>query len=283
MNIIKKIKVLNKKIQEIKKNNKTIGLVATMGNLHYGHIKLILLAKKYSDVIIVSIFTNPTQFDSLIDYKKYPRTLKKDCTLLKKENVDIIFAPEEKDIYLSDKKIHTYVKVPSLSNILEGKSRPGHFIGVTTILCKLFNLIQPNFSFFGEKDYQQLLIVKTLIKELNYSIKIISAPTIRLKNGLAYSSRNKYLSSSEKKIAPFLYKIIKKTTDKIIQKKGENIKFILNASRKDLTKKGFIIDIFDVYNAKQLTKRSENDKNNILLASVWLGKTRLIDNKKIIF
>ncbi|QCI21311.1 pantoate--beta-alanine ligase [Buchnera aphidicola (Hyperomyzus lactucae)] len=281
MYIINKIHILRKEIILIKKTDKKIGLVPTMGNLHDGHIKLILLAQKYSDIVIVSIFVNPMQFNCLLDLKKYPRTFKEDCEILKQYNVDIVFSPNINDIYPNDIKNQTFVEVPKLSNILEGAARPGHFKGVTTIISKLFNLIQPDFSFFGEKDYQQLLIIKILVKELNYMIQIISLPTIRLKNGLALSSRNNNLNSKEKKIAPYLYKIIKKTCENLIKEDNSIRQEIINLSKNLLIKKGFSIDIFNIYDCRTLKTPSKNSKNIILIASVWLGKTRLLDNKKI--
>ncbi|AYN24849.1 pantoate--beta-alanine ligase [Buchnera aphidicola] len=281
MNIIKNVHILEKKIKELKKKKKVIGLVPTMGNLHHGHIKLISSAKKYVDIVIVSIFINPMQFNNLLDLKKYPKTFEQDCCILRKEKIEILFYPDIHEMYPIGLKNHTYIDVPKLSKIIEGKARPGHFVGVTTIVCKLFNLVQPNFSFFGEKDYQQLLIVKKLVKELNYPIKIISVPTIRLKNGLAFSSRNKNLSISEQKKAPFLYKTIKKTCNIIRQKKGKNIHKTIQESREYLRKKGFYIDIFNAYDPKTLDSICKPSKSIIVLASVWLGKTRLIDNKKI--
>ncbi|AEO08554.1 pantoate--beta-alanine ligase [Buchnera aphidicola str. Ak (Acyrthosiphon kondoi)] len=281
MYIIKKIKILHQKIILLKKTNKKIGFVPTMGNLHNGHIKLILLSKKYADIIIVSIFINPMQFDNLLDLKNYPQTFKKDCVILQKQNVDIVFFPDINEIYPNGIKNQTFVVVPKLSKILEGRSRPGHFKGVTTIISKLFNFIQPDFAFFGEKDYQQLLIIKTLVKELNYTIKIISLPIIRLKNGLALSSRNNNLNTKEKKIAPYLYKIMKKTCEKIIKEDSDIRKKIIHSSKILLIKKGFSVDIFNIYNAQTLEPPSQKIKEVIFLASAWLGKTRLIDNKKI--
>ncbi|QFQ32929.1 pantoate--beta-alanine ligase [Buchnera aphidicola (Aphis fabae)] len=280
MYIIKKIDTLYKKIQFFKKQQKTLALVPTMGNLHEGHIKLILLAKKYADIVIVSIFINPMQFDNTLDLKKYPQTFLEDCLILKNEKIDILFAPKISEIYPNGIKMHTYIQVPKLSKIIEGKSRPGHFIGVTTIIGKLFNLIQPNFSFFGEKDYQQLLVVKTFVKELNYPIKIISLPIIRLKNGLAFSSRNRYLNALELKKAPFLYKIIRSTINIILKNNGRKLYETINLAKISLIKKGFLVDIFNVYNSKTLDVFSKTNKQNIILASVWLGTTRLIDNKK---
>ncbi|QCI22075.1 pantoate--beta-alanine ligase [Buchnera aphidicola] len=281
MYLIKKIKILHETIKLIKIQKKTIGLVPTMGNLHNGHIKLILLSKKYADIIIVSIFINPMQFNCLSDLENYPKTFKKDCKTLKKIGVNIVFFPNVNEIYPYGICNQTFVEVPRLSNILEGRSRPGHFKGVTTIVAKLFNIIQPNFAFFGEKDYQQLLIIKTLVKELNYFIKIISLSTVRLKNGLAYSSRNNNLTIEEKKIAPYLYKTIKKTSE-AITKENINVKEkVINKAKLALIKKGFVIDIYNLYDQKTLNILSQKSKKMIILASVWLGKTRLIDNKKI--
>ncbi|QCI17028.1 pantoate--beta-alanine ligase [Buchnera aphidicola (Aphis helianthi)] len=282
MYIIKTIDNLYKKIQFFKKKQKKIGLVPTMGNLHLGHINLIILAKKYVDIVIVSIFINPMQFENSLDFKKYPQTFLKDCLILKNEKIEILFAPKISEIYPNGTNMHTYIQVPKLSKIIEGKSRPGHFIGVTTIIGKLFNLIQPNFAFFGEKDYQQLLIIKTFVKELNYPIKVISSPTIRLENGLAFSSRNKYLNDLELKKAPFLYKTIKDTINIIIKNNGNQLYETINFAKMSLTKKGFLVDIFNVYNSKTLDIFYKKNKNNIILASVWLGSTRLIDNKKFI-
>ncbi|QCI19772.1 MAG: pantoate--beta-alanine ligase [Buchnera aphidicola (Brevicoryne brassicae)] len=281
MYLIRTVNALHKKIQLLKKTKNTIGLIPTMGNLHDGHIKLILLSKKYADIIIVSIFINPMQFNNLLDLQNYPKTFKEDYQILQNIGVNIMFFPNVNDIYPNGIKNQTFVEVPKLSKVVEGQSRPGHFKGVTTIISKLFNIIQPNFSFFGEKDYQQLLIIKTLVKELNYMIKIISLPTIRLKNGLALSSRNNNLTVEQKKIAPYLYKIIQKTSKKIITQNIENRKKIIDESRFSLIKKGFLIDIFDIYDRNTLNLSSEKSKKIIILASAWLGKTRLIDNKKI--
>ncbi|CAL4326260.1 pantoate--beta-alanine ligase [Buchnera aphidicola] len=284
MYIIKDVENLRKKIKYFKIINKKIGLVPTMGNLHNGHIQLILLSKKYADIVIVSIFINPMQFNNLLDLKNYPRTFERDYTILKNNNVDILFFPDIHEMYPNGIKNQTFVQVPKLSDIVEGQSRPGHFKGVTTIITKLFNIIQPDFSFFGEKDYQQLLIIQTLVKELNYAIKIISLPIVRSKNGLALSSRNNNLNSQEIKIAPYLYEIIERTSEKIIQEGNINIiENVINESKILLLKKGFSIDIFNIYKYKTLDIPDKKTQKMIILASVWLGNTRLIDNKKIFF
>lgn len=267
-------------INTLKKQNKKIGLIPTMGNLHHGHISLILLAKKYVDIIIVSIFVNPIQFNNQDDFKKYPQTFQEDYKKLKNHQVDIIFFPSTQEMYPFGIKNEILINILNLSNIIEGQSRPGHFQGVATIICKLFNLVQPHYAFFGEKDYQQLLIIKKIVIELNYMIKIISMPTIRLKNGLALSSRNIHLNVLEFKKAPHLYKIIQKTAQKIIKTKNNNIQKIINISKIELLKKGFFIDIFNIYDAENLHCVSKDSQEVIIIASVWLGKIRLIDNKK---
>ncbi|QCI20345.1 pantoate--beta-alanine ligase [Buchnera aphidicola (Brachycaudus cardui)] len=284
MYIIKNLKDLYEKIKYLKKTDKKIGLVPTMGNLHNGHIQLILLSKKYVDITIVSIFINPIQFNNVLDFKNYPKSFEEDCKILKNNKIDILFFPDIHEMYSNNLKNQTFIKVPKLSDIIEGQYRPGHFQGVTTIIAKLFNITQPDFSFFGEKDYQQLLIIKTLVAELNYAIKIISLPIVRSKNGLALSSRNNNLNSKQTKIAPYLYKIIKQTSTKIIQKGNINsIEEIIQESKILLLKKGFSIDIFNVYHYKTLNIPDKTTKKMILLASVSLGRTRLIDNKKIFF
>jgi pantoate--beta-alanine ligase len=281
MYLIKKIDILHKKIKWLKMQKHTIGLVPTMGNLHNGHMKLIASSKKYTTITVVTIFVNPMQFNNLLDFKTYPKTFEQDFNMLKNLGVNILFFPNFIEMYPNNMKNHTFIDVPKFSKIIEGKSRPGHFKGVATIVSKLFNIIQPDYAFFGEKDYQQLLIVKTLIKELNYMIKIISLPTVRLKNGLALSSRNNRLTDQEKKIAPNLYYIIQQTSDKI-KKIGlhdkENIVYI---AKQFLIKQGFFIDIFDIFDYKTLHIASKKNKKIIILASVWLGSTRLIDNKII--
>lgn len=281
MLIIKTVDLLHKTIKSIKDKKNIIGLVPTMGSLHKGHKKLILFSKKHVDIIIVSIFVNPMQFNNLVDLKNYPKNFKKDCAILKKIGVNIVFIPEFIDIYPNGISNHTFIEVTKLSNILEGRLRPGHFRGVTTIISKLFNMIQPNFAFFGKKDYQQLLIIKKLVKDLNYTIKIVSFPTVRLKNGLALSSRNTKLTAQQKKIAPYLYKIIEKTSKKIIKQKFSMRKKIINESKIFLIKKGFLIETFNIYDCDTLKIASKKNKNIIILTSVWLGQTRLIDNQKI--
>jgi len=208
MIINKTIKGIRKFVKKIKKENRTIGFVPTMGSLHEGHLSLIRKAKKLTDIVIVSIFVNPTQFGTGEDYGKYPRDLKGDKIKAKKAGADVIFNPTISAMYPSN--YCTYVEVERLTLPLCGAHRPGHFKGVTTVVSKLFNIIQPDIAFFGQKDAQQAIIIKRMTKDLNWDIKIKILPTIREKNGLAMSSRNKYLSKKEREKASIIYKSLKK-------------------------------------------------------------------------
>ncbi len=204
MQIIKAPNKLTSIIKSLKKQGKTIGFVPTMGALHEGHVSLIKKARKENDIVVLSIFVNPTQFGPKEDYKKYPRNFSRDSAIAKKAGVDIIFAPSAKEMY--EESFSTYVEETNLSNILEGAIRPGHFRGVTTVVLKLFNIVQPDISYFGQKDWQQAVIIKKMVKDLNLDTEIKVLPTIREKDGLAQSSRNIYLNKDEQKSATILYR-----------------------------------------------------------------------------
>ncbi|CAL1329027.1 pantoate--beta-alanine ligase [Candidatus Providencia siddallii] len=280
MFFVKTENTLRNKINILKKNKKQIGFIPTMGNLHNGHLMLIKKAKQIADIIIVSIYVNPMQFDCKNDFKNYPRTLKNDYLKLKKNNVDLVFSPTNLFSKYNSLKYQTFVEVPKFSSIAEGINRHLHFRGVSTVLTKLFNLIKPNIALFGEKDYQQLQLVHKLVRDLSFDIKIISIPTVRLKNGLALSSRNNNLSKKELKIAPQLYNILKKAKIKLIHSK-QTIESIKSEIKKDLLDSGFIPDSIFIRDALNLEKINNNSKKAIILIAVWLGKTRLIDNLKI--
>ena len=206
MKILKTINSTRKYITSLKKQSKTIGFVPTMGYLHEGHLSLVRQAKKDCDIVVVSIFVNPLQFGHKEDFKKYPRDIKRDCQILEKEGVDVLFYPEAQDMYKDEV---SFVDVGRLGNILCGKTRPGHFRGVATVVNKLFNIVQPDISYFGQKDGQQLVIIKKMVRDLNISVKIKGMPIIRERSGLAMSSRNSYLTDKEKKDAQVLYKSLK--------------------------------------------------------------------------
>ena len=185
---------------------KVIAFVPTMGNLHQGHLNLVREAKKKADIVVVSIFVNPMQFGPDEDLDAYPRTLEKDSRLLESLGVDVLFMPQESDIYARGLEQQTFVEVPGLSYMICGASRPGHFRGVATIVCKLFNMVQPNFAFFGEKDFQQLQVIKAMVTDLSMNLKVCGMATTREQDGLAMSSRNLYLKENERKLAPTMYK-----------------------------------------------------------------------------
>jgi pantoate--beta-alanine ligase len=203
MQIIRSPRKMQKICGELKGRGKTIGLVPTMGYLHQGHLSLVRIARKKSDVVVVSIFVNPTQFGPREDFGKYPRDFNRDRLLLKRERCDYVFAPRVKDMY--PEGYLTYVEVEGITDRLEGASRPGHFRGVTTVVAKLFNIIRPDLAIFGQKDAQQAVVLKKMADDLDFGIKMIIAPTVREKGGLALSSRNKYLSPEERSQAVVLY------------------------------------------------------------------------------
>lgn len=257
-------------------NNETTAFVPTLGNLHDGHLSLVRKAKEAADRVVVSIFLNPTQFNKPEDLAAYPKTLESDLFLLKQENVDLVFLPTAEEMY--PKGGMTRVEVDGISEILEGDSRPGHFSGVATVVAKLFNLVQPDISIFGEKDYQQLMLIRRMEQDLDFGIEIISAITAREVSGLAMSSRNNYLSDDEREvIAPKLYKEMSTIKEKV--KKGERDYLSLQAAAAvHLKQKGFSPDYIEIRNAKDLSVAKETDRNLVLLVSAWLGKARLIDN-----
>ena len=222
MEIIKEIEVMNKKAEEWRKNGKIIAFVPTMGYFHEGHLSLFRIARKKGDILVVSIFINPIQFGPTEDFKSYPRDLERDKSLAEKEKVDVLFVPSEKDMY--PEGYQTFVEVTKLTNHLCGLSRPGHFKGVTTVVAKLFNIVKPHIAFFGFKDYQQYLVIKRMVKDLNFSIEIVGCPIVREPDGLAMSSRNTYLTPEQRKSALSLFKGLKLAQEMI--DKGERLSLI---------------------------------------------------------
>lgn len=256
--------------------NEITAFVPTLGNLHDGHLSLVRKAKEVADRVIVSVFVNPTQFDKAEDLAAYPRTLENDLALLKKEAVDLVFIPDESEMYPMGSATH--VEVDGISDILEGDSRPGHFSGVATIVAKLFNLVHPDISIFGKKDFQQLMLIRQMESDLDFGIKIIAAPTAREKSGLAMSSRNNYLDEKQRnEIAPGLYQQMKIAKQRI--ESGERDYTVLQASCTEaLNQQGFNTDYFEVRNAVDLSVADATSQNLVILVSAWLGKARLIDN-----
>ncbi|HBM2284189.1 TPA: pantoate--beta-alanine ligase [Escherichia coli] len=280
MLIIETLPLLRQQIRRLRMEGKRVALVPTMGNLHDGHMKLVDEAKARADVVVVSIFVNPMQFDRPEDLARYPRTLQEDCEKLNKRKVDLVFAPSVKEIYPNGTETHAYVDVPGLSTMLEGASRPGHFRGVSTIVSKLFNLVQPDIACFGEKDFQQLALIRKMVADMGFDIEIIGVPIMRAKDGLALSSRNGYLTAEQRKIAPGLYKVLSSIADKL-QAGERDLDEIIAIAGQELNEKGFRADDIQIRDADTLLEVSENSKRAVILVAAWLGDARLIDNKMV--
>lgn len=254
-----------------------IAFVPTMGNLHEGHLALIRRAAQLADRTVVSIFVNPLQFGEGEDYATYPRTLDDDNRKLASRDVDLLFAPAVDVIYPVDPRQQTRVYIPVVSDILEGEFRPGFFTGVATVVCKLFNMVQPDISVFGEKDFQQLHIIRRMVEELQMPIEIFSAPTVREADGLAMSSRNSYLDARQRKLAPLLYHRLQLTAQAIAD--GElDFARLEDAATAALQESGFAVDYYTVRNAASLEPAAVKEGGLVVLAAARLGATRLIDN-----
>ena len=275
---IKKVTDLCFELAEIRKSKKKISLVPTMGNLHEGHLSLIKYAQNISDYTVVSIFVNPTQFVAGEDFDEYPRTLDSDIESISKLNVDLVFMPDTEEIYPVNDQASIEVPVSELESIHCGKYRPGHFRGVATVVSKLFDMVKPDIAIFGEKDYQQLLIIRSLVKSLFLPIEIIGLPTVREKSGLAMSSRNNYLSQSDRQRAPMLHECIK-TTIKSIKNGAIDYVYLEKEAKFFLEKAGFKIDYYSICDLDTLG--APINENLVILAAVWLGETRLIDNARV--
>ncbi|EFH9776633.1 TPA: pantoate--beta-alanine ligase [Escherichia coli] len=280
MLIIETLPLLRQQIRRLRMEGKRVALVPTMGNLHDGHMKLVDEAKARADVVVVSIFVNPMQFNRPEDLARYPRTLQEDCEKLNKRKVDLVFAPSVKEIYPNGTETHTYVDVPGLSTMLEGASRPGHFRGVSTIVSKLFNLVQPDIACFGEKDFQQLALIRKMVADMGFDIEIVGVPIMRAKDGLALSSRNGYLTAEQRKIAPGLYKVLSSIADKL-QAGERDLDEIITIAGQELNEKGFRADDIQIRDADTLLEVSETSKRAVILVAAWLGDARLIDNKMV--
>lgn len=278
MKIITSIKEAQAIGSKIRASHKIIGFVPTMGYLHRGHLSLMKLARKKCDVLVVSIFVNPIQFGPTEDYKKYPRDLQHDSAMAQEAKVDYLFCPRAKNMY--GPGYSTVVNVNRLDQIMCGKQRPGHFSGVCTVVLKLFNIIKPHQAYFGQKDYQQLAIIKRMARDLNLEIKILAGKTVREKDGLAISSRNVYLNREQRQNAAVLYKSLHLAGGLILDRQP------VEKARKEgvglLKSNRFVtaIDYFDIRDAQTLKPVLDTSlKNDILIAAaIHMGKTRLIDN-----
>ncbi|SJN54066.1 Pantothenate synthetase [Vibrio ruber DSM 16370] len=274
------ISAFKAQIKQYKRDGHTIGFVPTMGNLHEGHLTLVRKAKALADVVVVSIFVNPMQFDKAEDLTNYPRTLDEDLAKLTQEGVALVFTPTANIMYPEGLDKQTFVEVPGLSQILEGHSRPGHFRGVSTIVTKLFHIVQPDIACFGEKDYQQLALIRQMVIDLCFDIEIVGVPTIREADGLAMSSRNNLLTLDERQRAPVLARTMRWISSAI---RGGRRDFdtIIEDAIDQLRAADLEPDEIFIRDARTLLPVTESSKQAVILMSAFMGKVRLIDNQVV--
>ncbi|AIA72143.1 pantoate--beta-alanine ligase [Pectobacterium atrosepticum SCRI1043] len=280
MLIIETPLLLRREVRRWRQEGKRIALVPTMGNLHDGHMTLVDEARARADIVIASVFVNPMQFERPDDLARYPRTLQEDCEKLNRRGADLVFAPSPDVIYPNGLESQTFVDVPGLSSMLEGASRPGHFRGVATIVSKLFNLVQPDLACFGEKDYQQLALIRQLARDMGYDIDIVGVPIVRAKDGLALSSRNGYLSAEERQLAPQLYQLMMALSAQL-DNGDRQIDILLEQVAEKLREAGFTPDELFICDADTLQPLSAASTRAVILMAAWLGKARLIDNHQV--
>lgn len=274
--VITKISDMQQKAKALLHAGKVVAFVPTMGYLHEGHLALMREARKRAEVLIVSIFVNPTQFSQGEDFQAYPRDLDRDIGLARREGVDVVFAPGADEVY--EEGHQTYVEVERLSAYLCGRSRPGHFKGVATIVTKLFNIVRPHVAVFGEKDYQQLVIIRRLVRDLNIDVSIVGVPTVREPDGLAMSSRNTYLSATERRSALSLFQALQAARKGVAEGVRDAGQIIRNASDLIGSFSGTRIDYIRVCDPDTLDDLARVDGPALMALAVWVGETRLIDN-----
>jgi len=275
--IVSTAEALREQLGEWRRAGDHIALVPTMGNLHDGHLSLVRIAREHAERVIISVFVNPTQFGEDEDFEKYPRTLERDKLKLKKVSVDLLFVPEVATMYPFGIDKATTVTVPALNQELCGSFRPGHFDGVATVVSRLFGLVQPDVAVFGQKDYQQLLVIRRLAEDLNLAVKIIAGPTLRDEDGLAMSSRNQYLTDEERKIAPELYRVLEKTAE-ALHTGNRDYAALEKSAVEQLTSSGFKPEYLSIRRAENLDAPDRDEDHLVILVAAHLGEARLIDN-----
>lgn len=275
MQTITRISELRNQLRQWRQQGQSIAFAPTMGNLHEGHMALVRAARQRGDKVVVSIFVNPTQFGEGEDFEAYPRTELQDAEKLQAQHVDLLFLPAVEEMYPQPGLVSVIVK--ELSERYCGASRPGHFDGVATVVCKLFNMVQPDMAFFGEKDFQQLAVIRQLVADLNMPVEIVGVPIIRESDGLAMSSRNGYLTPEQRMVAPRLYQALYRLRDEILTGKG-NFRALIAETISQLHQAGFEPDYVAVSRAGDLQEAGAEDRELVILAAAKLGGTRLIDN-----
>ncbi len=280
MIVVEAVSDLRRETAKLRQQGRRIAFVPTMGNLHAGHRKLVQVARERADAVVASIYVNPLQFGPKEDFAAYPRTPGEDQKALASENTDLLFMPTDAGMYPRGLDVMTTVEVPVLGDILCGKFRPGHFRGVTTVVNRLFNLVQPDVAVFGKKDYQQLMLIKLMVADLGLPIEIVGVDTVREADGLAMSSRNNYLSATERKTAAKLYAALSGLRERLM-KAGKVVSGFETETLHELETAGFRPDYLSIQRAVDLGEPSPQDKALVILAAAWLGRTRLIDNLEV--
>ena len=275
-----KIDQLRRQVALWRQAGQCIALVPTMGNLHTGHLQLVDRARQLADRVIATIFVNPLQFGQGEDFESYPRTLEDDSQKLEEYATDLLFAPAVSEVYQRPQTEQTIVRVPGLSDILCGQFRPGHFAGVATVVCKLFNMAQPDVAVFGEKDYQQLMVIRRMVEDLQIPVQIEGMATVREADGLAMSSRNGYLTVQERAKAPAVYQVLTQTAE-ALQAGDQDFKSLEESAWNSLENAGLRPDYFQIRRAQDLQSPDKEEKDLVILAAAYLGAARLIDNKTV--
>lgn len=285
MNKVQRVSSLRAAVQAARKDKKTIGFVPTMGGLHEGHLELVRVAKRRSDFVVVSIYLNPTQFGKNEDLDNYPSTQEEDARRLAELGADLLFLPEQQTMYPGDLDEQTVVYVPKIGDMYCGKDRPEHFYGVTTVVSRLFNMVQPDIAIFGNKDYQQISIIRRMVEDLAYPIQVVGVDTVRSEDGLALSSRNAYLGIKEMAVAPSLQQSLRDIAEALLEKpcvvSKNALKSLEESTKANLKKKGFKPQYITVCRRSDLKPAKKGDQELVILAAAQLGKARLIDNLEV--
>ncbi len=280
MDIVTTLTELHSALALFRQQGQRIAFVPTMGNLHRGHLRLVEVAKQHGSKVAVSIFVNPLQFGPSEDFTNYPRSLEQDIAQLQRAGVDVLFTPNEQLMYPDGPAHSSYIEVPDLANILEGAHRPGFFRGVATVVTKLFNMVQPHHAVFGEKDFQQLLVIRAMVHDLAFPIEIIGVPTERDTDGLALSSRNGYLNAQERQVAPCLFQTLCEVRDALRRGEGDIARLEQQAVTR-LTAGGFRPQYVAIRDAHSLLPVKTPSNASVILVAAYLGKTRLLDNLRV--
>jgi len=285
VNKVSRVSSLRAAVIAARKDKKTIGFVPTMGNLHAGHLKLVDVAKRHTDFVVVSIYVNPTQFGAHEDLSNYPATPDQDARLLAEQGADLLFLPEQETMYPGELDLQTVVYVPKLGDLYCGKDRKEHFYGVTTVVSRLFNMVQPDVAVFGKKDYQQLTIIRRMVEDLAYPIQVVGVDTVRADSGLALSSRNGYLGKKQLSAASMLQEVLQQISNKLKENNTVSSKKALKEleddAKKQLKKVGFTPQYIIVCRQNDLMPAKKGDSELVILAAAQIGKARLIDNLEV--